>query len=125
MEGSGSVQIITDPDPKGPKTYGSGTLSESKNDMVTKWYHILFIELKVFRYTLKSRPLVVRNASSHWLATSLLDYAWLKREYLRCCVTHAKCLSRKAHEDVCASLRVNVYVWEQLFCVNFFIGPDP
>ncbi len=28
MEGSGfgSVQIITDPDPKGPKTYGFGTL---------------------------------------------------------------------------------------------------
>jgi hypothetical protein len=27
MEGSGSIQIITDPDadPKGPKTYGSGS----------------------------------------------------------------------------------------------------
>ncbi len=55
---------------------------------------MLFIEFKVSRYTLKSRPLVVRNASSHWLATSLLDYAWLKTEYLRCCVsvTNAKCI---------------------------------
>jgi hypothetical protein len=26
MDGSGSVQIITDPGPGGPKTYGSGTL---------------------------------------------------------------------------------------------------
>ncbi len=34
MEGSGSVQIITDPDPRVPKTYGSygsgyGTLAET------------------------------------------------------------------------------------------------
>jgi hypothetical protein len=30
MEGSGSVEIITDPDPRGPKTYGfgSGTLPQ-------------------------------------------------------------------------------------------------
>jgi hypothetical protein len=25
MEGSRSVEIITDPDPRGPKTYGSGS----------------------------------------------------------------------------------------------------
>ncbi len=26
MKGSGSVKIIMDPDPRGPKIYGSGTL---------------------------------------------------------------------------------------------------
>ncbi len=30
MEGSGSVQIITDPDPGGPKIHGSGTLVNRK-----------------------------------------------------------------------------------------------
>lgn len=35
------------------------------------------------RYTLTSRPLVVRNASAHWRAMSVLDYDWLKQEYLR------------------------------------------
>jgi hypothetical protein len=27
MEGSGSIQITTDPDPEGPRTYGSGSTS--------------------------------------------------------------------------------------------------
>jgi hypothetical protein len=30
MEGSGSVQIITDPDPRVPKTYGSGSRTLAK-----------------------------------------------------------------------------------------------
>jgi hypothetical protein len=30
MEGTGSVQLITDPDPGGPKTYRSGTLVDRK-----------------------------------------------------------------------------------------------
>jgi len=32
MEGSGSVQIITDPDLRGPKTYGSGTLLQGQDE---------------------------------------------------------------------------------------------
>jgi hypothetical protein len=45
MEGSKSVQIITDPDPEGPKTYESGTLVgrkikgafEEAGGMATMW----------------------------------------------------------------------------------------
>jgi len=35
------------------------------------------------RYAYSNRPLVIRNAAANWKALQVLDYEWLKTEYLR------------------------------------------
>jgi hypothetical protein len=94
--------------------------------------YILFIELKVFRYTLKSRPLVVRNASAHWLATSVLDYAWLKREYLRCCASNENAYAETSLRSLpwfeSYGLRLETVFVCDFFPelrIHFYTDPDP